>query len=167
MMLSAPFFCALHANSTRAFPQILVISSGTNVCGGVTSASASCSLHLGTAHLLTLYALNERPSSSKGAMIGASPCKQECSSHPGRSSRRRRRIYIFSENLGIVFGGQYVSKPVQNYDLETSKHNLKQPTNVLGKRWETCRIFDCHWPKLFIISVSVSICLAHATPGHL
>jgi hypothetical protein len=38
---------------------------------------------------------------------------------------------MFSENLGIVFGGQYVSKPVQNYDLETSKHNLKQPTYVL------------------------------------
>ena len=68
MMLSAPFFCALHANSTRAFPGVLGISSGTNVCGGVQAAHH---LHLGIAHLLTLYALNERPSSSKGAMIDA------------------------------------------------------------------------------------------------
>ena len=85
MMLSAPFFCALHANSTRAFPQILDISSGTNVCGGVHQCKRRITcIWACIAHLLTLYALNERPSSSKGAMIDASPCKQD----HGRSSSR-------------------------------------------------------------------------------
>ena len=54
MMLSVPFFCALHANSTRAFPGILDISSGTNVCGGVTSASGAS---LASGHRTPIYAV--------------------------------------------------------------------------------------------------------------
>ena len=45
-------------------------------------------------------------------------------------------------NMGIVFWKQHASKPVSNYDLETSKHNFKQPANVLGRHWETCCIFE-------------------------
>ena len=49
---------------------------------------------------------------------------------------------ILSANMEIVCWGQHASKPVSNYDLETSKHNFKQPANVLGRHWETCCIFE-------------------------
>ena len=48
------FLCAACKYSTRTFPQILDISSGTNVCGGVTSASGAS---LASGHRTPIYAV--------------------------------------------------------------------------------------------------------------
>ena len=143
MMLSAPFFCALHANSTRAFPGILGISSGTNVCGGVTSASGAS---LASGHRTPINAV-----CSEWAAQQQQRCNDRCLTMQTRvlissweKLEEEEEDIHFLRELGNCFWWTICFKACSKLWSWNIQAQFETTNICFGERWETCRIFDCH-----------------------